>query len=118
MQRVSKLGIGIDIIYVRRFEEIPYEKNKEFYKKIFNASEMKYCLKFKNPYVHFAAKFAVKEAVKKSLVEKVSLLEILTSHSDSKPHVNIKKKNNYIFLVSLSHEKEVAVAVVISQKLK
>lgn len=117
---IEKFGIGIDIIDVNRFKKIPYVSKMNFYKKIFLSSEIKYCLKYKNQYEHFAGKFAIKEAVKKSIKEQISLLEIETSHSNSKPIVKLKtkKKINYIFLASISHEKNYAIGIVISEKIE
>ncbi len=113
------MGIGIDIVDVNRFEKIPYAEKKDFYKKIFLPSEIKYCLKYKNPYERFAGKFAIKEAVQKSLNESISPLKIIVSYSHSKPQVNLldKKKMNYLFIVSISHDKKLAVAVVIAEKI-
>lgn len=115
---LEKIGMGIDIVDVNRFKKIPYKTRPEFYKKIFLPSEISYCIKFKNPYEHFAGKFAVKEAVKKSVPAKLPFLSIETYHSNSCPKVRIKgkHKNDYVFLASISHEKNLAVAAVISQK--
>ena len=66
------LGVGVDIVEVKRFKEKPYNKNKKFYEKIFLNSEIEYCLKFKSASEHFAGKFALKEAVKKALDENIS----------------------------------------------
>lgn len=114
---IEILGIGIDIIDVDQFTKIPYSEKPNFYKKIFLPSEIKYCLKYKNPYEHFAGKFATKEAVKKSINERISMLNIETSHINSKPVVKLRGKwqNKYRFIVSISHEKKTAVAVIISQ---
>jgi len=116
---IEKFGIGIDIVDVNRFKKIPHTSKMKLYKKIFLTSEIKYCLKYKNPYEHFAGKFAIKEAVKKSIKEQISLLEIETSHSSSKPVVKLKTTNkiNYIFLASITHEKNYAVGIVISEKI-
>jgi phosphopantetheine--protein transferase-like protein len=115
--RLSSIGIGIDVVKINRFKSRSYESHKSFYKKIFNKSEIDYCLKFKEPYKHFAGKFAIKEAVKKSISEERSLICIKTGHSNSKPIVSIVG-NKYRFLVSVSHEQDIAVAVVISEKVK
>ena len=117
---IEKLGIGIDITSVDQFKKISYSKKPNFYKKIFLTSEIKYCLKYKNSYEHFAGKFALKEAVKKAINERISMLDIETSHSNSKPVVNLrgKWKNKYKFLASISHEKEFAVCMVVSEKLE
>ena len=98
-------NIGIDMVDIDRFRKKEYGKNKFFYEKIFTKSEIKYCLSFKNKSEHFAGKFAIKEAVKKSIKEKISFIEIVTSHNNSKPKIILKKKLNYRFLVSISHER-------------
>jgi holo-[acyl-carrier protein] synthase len=116
---IKKFGLGIDVVDVNNFKKIKFASKPNFYKKIFHPSEIKYCLKYKNPYEHFAGKFAVKEAVKKAINEKISMLDIITLQSKSKPVVQIKNKklDNYRFLVSITHEKNFAVGVVISEKV-
>lgn len=113
---LEKIGIGIDIIEINRFKEKPFETNSNFYKKIFHDSEIKYCLNHKNPYQSFAAKFAIKESVIKSINKQLSFLDILTDYVGSKPIVTLLNDSSYNFLVSVSHEKVYAVAVVISEK--
>jgi holo-[acyl-carrier protein] synthase len=115
---IEKFGIGIDIVDVTAFEKIPYSSKRGFYEKIFLPSEIKYCLKYKNPYERFAGKFAIKEAVKKSIRENISPLKIMVSHSNSKPTVSLigTGKKNYIFIASISHDKKLAVGVVISER--
>ena len=108
-------GIGVDIVNINRFKNLDYEDNKKFYQKIFLESEIEYCLKFKNSEQHFAGKFALKEAIKKSLTEPIEFLEIMTGHKNSKPTVTLKIQNNYNFFVSISHEKDYAIAMVIIQ---
>ena len=111
----KKFGVGIDMVEIKRFEDKAYQKNKKFYKKIFRQSEINYCLKFKNPGPHFAGKFAIKEAMKKSLDKPTDFLDIITKHKNSEPAVNLKINNSYTFYVSVSHEKDYAIAIVISQ---
>ena len=119
LEMIKNLGIGIDIIEVSRFRKKKYEENKNFYKKIFVKSEINYCLKFKNSAERFAGKFAIKEAVIKSISGKIGFLDIETSHLKSKPIVRIKKsREKYNFIASLSHENDFAVAVVISERIK
>ena len=119
LEMIKNLGIGIDIIEVSRFRKKKYEENKNFYKKIFVKSEINYCLKFKNSAERFAGKFALKEALIKSIDRKIRFSEIETSHLKSKPIVKIKKsQEKYNFIASLSHENDFAVAVVISERIK
>lgn len=116
MNLLNKIGVGIDIADVIQFKEIPFTSKSGFYKKIFNDSEIKYCLKYKNDSEHFAAKFAIKEAVKKSIHDKISMLDIETYHIKSKPYVRLRKlQNKYTFKVSVSHESNIAVAIVMSE---
>jgi holo-[acyl-carrier protein] synthase len=114
MMKIS--NIGIDIVNIERFKKKRYAKNKKFYQKIFTNSEIKYCLEFKNSPEHFAGKFAIKEAVKKSIKEKIPFNKILTMHKNSKPGIILKMKSNYEFLVSVSHEANIALAIVIALK--
>lgn len=114
---LEKIGIGIDIIDTIRFKEKPFETDKNFYKKIFHDSEIKYCLEHANSSQSFAAKFAIKESVIKSINKQINFLDILTGHLNSNPTVTLLNDNSYNFLVSVSHEKLYAVAVVVSEKL-
>ena len=116
MKLMEIFNIGIDIISIERFKKKEYDKNKKFYQKIFTNSEIRYCLEFKNSSEHFAGKFAIKEAVRKSIKEKIPFNKILTIHKNSKPRVILKRKLNYEFLVSVSHEANIAFAVVIALK--
>lgn len=115
---IENFGIGIDVINVNRFKNKPFNENEGFYKKIFLDGEIDYCLKFKNSAEKFAGKFALKEALIKSINKNLKFSEIMTSHLDSKPIIKIlDSEQNYKFMVSLSHENEIAVAVVISEKI-
>ena len=82
-------GIGIDIVEICRFKKIKYNSKPSFYKKLFKQNEIDYCLKFKNSHEKFAGKFAVKEALIKSIHEKLELSSIQTSYFNSKPIVKI-----------------------------
>lgn len=116
---LENFGVGIDIVEIERFRGKNYKKNKNFYEKIFSKSEIAYCLKFKDPYPHFAGKFAIKESVIKSVEEDIGFLEILSNNTRNGPTVKLirQKSKKYSFQVSVTHEKKYAVAVVISNKL-
>tara|TARA_B100001750_G_C15333448_1_gene508524 strand:- start:184 stop:573 length:390 start_codon:yes stop_codon:yes gene_type:complete len=111
-------GIGTDIVDIKRFKSKPLNKNLNFYKKLFSNSEIKYCQKFRSSYENFAGKFAIKESVIKAIPEKISFLDITTSHSKNKPKIILNNElyEKYRFLVSVSHEKDFAIAFVIAFK--
>ena len=112
---LENFRMGIDIIDISRFQEKFFESNKSFYEKIFNSSEIEYCLSKKNSYQSFATKFAIKESVIKCLDHPINFLDIFTDHENEKPTVTLLNDSSYRFLVSVSHEKSHAVAVVISE---
>ena len=95
---IEKFGIGIDIVKISRFKNKPYSKNQRFYKKLFLMSEIRYCLKFKDNAIHFAGKFAIKEAVKKSVRQDVSFLDIETYYLNSKPKIKLKNNVKKLYL--------------------
>ena len=119
LEMIKNLGIGIDIIEVSRFRRKKYEENRNFYKKIFVKSEINYCLKFKNSAERFAGKFAIKEAVIKSIPEKIGLHDIEIVYVNRKPRIRLKNslRKKYDFIVSVSHEKEFAIGIVIAEKI-
>ncbi len=111
------MNIGIDLVQISRFERIPYNDNESFYKKNFSDNEIEYCLKFNEPYKHFAGKFAIKEATIKSLGKKIKLSNIVTYYENEKPNVSVIKEN-FNFNVSMSHDGDYAIAIVISNSEK
>ena len=114
---IENFGLGVDIVDINRFRNIPYEEKTSFYNKIFNKNEIKYCLKFKDPYTHFAGKFAIKESVIKSIDTKENFSKIITDHYNKKPIVSICGKNDYTFSASITHEKDYAIGIVIAKKI-
>tara|TARA_Y100000590_G_scaffold464109_1_gene632735 strand:- start:2626 stop:2964 length:339 start_codon:yes stop_codon:yes gene_type:complete len=111
------MNVGIDLVLISRFKKIPYLENESFYKKKFSQDEIQYCLKYNEPYKHFAGKFAIKEATIKSIEKKIELSDIVTYYENDKPCVKISKEN-LNFKVSMSHDGDYAIAIVISYKNK
>jgi len=114
MNFIDELDVGIDLVKIDRFKKIPFDKNKSFYKKNFSEEEIEYCLRFEEPYKHFAGKFAIKEATIKAINKKIELLEIKTYHDKSKPKVSIINEE-IDFKVSVSHDGDYAIAIVFSK---
>ena len=86
--------IGIDIVKIDRFREKSIFENESLYEKIFTKSEMTYCKKFSDHYPHFAGKFALKEAVQKSIKKSLVFNKIETLHSNSKPEIKLHNSKN------------------------
>ena len=114
---IESISVGIDIVDISRFKKLDYKKNSKLFERIFSKSEIQYCIKFKNSAEHFAGKFAIKESVRKCVGNKIKFKDIITDHQKSKPNVEIKNKPEYFFQVSISHDKNVGVAVVLCEKL-
>ena len=89
---IENFGIGIDISSIEKFKNKSFYENEGFYRKIFSKEEIDYCLKFKNYHEKFAAKFAIKEALIKSINQEIELLKIKTSYLNSKPTVKIDEQ--------------------------
>ncbi len=108
--------MGADIADVRRFRKLPYGRNKSFYSKVFTDAEIRHCLAKQDPYPHFAARFAAKEAVAKAMnfsVYKAKNVEIVNDKT-GKPEAKIKdrkSKTKNKLMVSLSHTKDQAIAI-------
>jgi holo-[acyl-carrier protein] synthase len=60
-------GIGIDVVEVDRIAAIIERHGELFLEKLFTVAERSYCAAQKKPALHYAARFAAKEAVSKSL---------------------------------------------------
>jgi holo-[acyl-carrier protein] synthase len=118
-------GIGIDIIEVARIKRV-LESNPAFRYKVFSEQEIEYCESKADPGMSYAVRFAAKEAFMKALGtgwnHEVSWAEIETvSEKNGFPRLVIKgttnealkKRNISKCHLSLSHEKEYAVASVV-----
>ena len=119
-------GVGTDIVEVKRINKLI--KKKTLLKKIFNTKEITKCLKIKNSSNCFAKRFAAKEAFSKALgtgfTKGLSFNEIIIlNEKNGKPYIKlldrtktiVKKriiKKNYKISLSLSDEKNYAVAFV------
>jgi holo-[acyl-carrier protein] synthase len=113
-------GIGIDIIEIKRIRNISEKYGERFFQRIFTDNEITYCKSFSKPDLHFAGRFAAKEAYSKSIGTGISKdfgwkdIEILNDKR-GKPYITHIKENEYSkyeFRVSISHTDDYACAVV------
>jgi len=63
---MNLLGIGIDVVEVERIGSSMDEFGEAFVKRIFTPNEIVYCKSQKRPAIHYAARFAAKEAIAKA----------------------------------------------------
>ena len=63
---MNLIGIGIDVVEVSRIKSSLDEFEGRFQQKIFTEAEREYCAKQKRPELHFAGRFAAKEAIAKA----------------------------------------------------
>lgn len=59
-------GIGIDVVEVDRIEAAITRQGEAFLVRLFTQAERNYCERQARPALHFAARFAAKEAVSKA----------------------------------------------------
>jgi len=106
-------GIGNDIVEIERVRKSYDHHGCRFLTRLFTLKEQDYCLKFKDPVPHFAARFSAKESIVKALGtgfgEQVSWLDIeIINDPSGKPLVTFseslkKKLNDPLVLISISH---------------
>ena len=60
------VGLGVDIVEIERMRKI-LKRSPAFSRKVFSAEECRYCDATAQPVVHYATRFAAKEAVLKAL---------------------------------------------------
>ncbi len=116
-------GIGIDVVEVERIASSMDEFGDRFANRIFTSSERDYCERQKRPEIHYAARFAAKEAVAKAfgtgIGEDLSWLDMEVRRRESgEPEIHLtgagakfaKKNKIGQIKVSLTHAQHYAAA--------
>jgi phosphopantetheine--protein transferase-like protein len=108
-----KIDIGLDTEEIARFKNI--KKNSTFIENNFTSTEKEYCFTKTMPERHLAGIFCVKEAVRKVINKEINFKKINVTHSkEGKPLIRIiGAKTKIKFKVSITHTKELAIAMVI-----
>ena len=107
------LGTGIDIIEIDRIKKAIDRWGDHFTHHVFNEEEILYAQRHKNPYQHFAGRFAAKEAVFKAVGDqKMGWKDLtITNDTDGKPTCRYSAQGfNKKIHISISHSKDYAVA--------
>lgn len=105
------MEVGVDLVEIARVKAFA-KRNPRFLTRVFSKSEIAYCKAKKDPWPHFAVRFAAKEAVYKALGEaRIPLTAISVLRADTgRPTVTIAGKPAKGLKLSLSHGREHAVA--------
>ena len=121
-------GIGIDVIQNERIRDSIQRFGDRFLKRIYTEGEIEYCRKCAQPELHYAARFAAKEAAFKALGtgwaggikwKDVEVVRMPTGkpelhlHGEASSYAASAGANR--FYVSLTHDQLVSCAVVIME---
>ncbi|HXC94330.1 MAG TPA: holo-ACP synthase [Edaphobacter sp.] len=122
------LGLGTDLIETRRLQESIDRFGERFLARVFTAAEIAYCKRKKNAAESFAARFAAKEAGAKALgtgiSHGVSWKEFeVQREASGRPTLHLSGRARELadtmgvkrIQVSLTHSREWAMAVVVTE---
>jgi len=121
------IGIGTDIIEVKRIQEISEKYGQRFINRIYTKEEQQYCESFNDTkYLHYAARFAIKESFSKAIGTGITrgfkFREIgIVNEKSGQPRVVLSGKllkqwGDYKIHVSLSHTEENAISFLIIEE--
>ena len=121
-------GHGIDLVEIGRIRDILAKYGDKFLKRHFHSSEIENSKRYHDPAQYFSARFAAKEAFAKAMgtgFRGFAPIDVIVVSENGKPprlafSEKLKRKFTNLsensFLLSLSHEKGMAVASVIRIK--
>ena len=119
-----EIYIGTDIVTVSRIRDLISTHPERFIQRTYTDQEQSYCVGKADPVIHYAGRFAAKEAIKKALMtsgikEPISWMEmeVIADH-DGAPIVNLQggKFSGLDCKVSISHTKDIAIASAVITK--
>ena len=116
---MSDLYIGTDIVDVQRIKTSIDNHSAKFINKVFSPEEQDYCNSKSSPEIHYAGRFAAKEAIIKAI--KSSGFDrpfgmkniVIINYSGGSPYVKLDFKYKGDIKVSISHTQAHAVAFAI-----
>jgi holo-[acyl-carrier protein] synthase len=121
-------GFGTDIVDISRIERLLNKYNSHFKEKIYTPSEIDYCEAKAAPAIHYAGRWAVKEAFYKALPVACQRysgwkgIEVILSVGNGKPVIQIcsnelkkhlEKEQITEYHMSISHERKYCIASVV-----
>ena len=112
-------SVGTDIIEVERVKTLIDKYGDKFLNKIFTSNEITYCESHKNPSIHFAGRFSVKESIKKAASSNYDITRIkfnqisIINDKNGRPYVDCKYFPLDNIDVSISHTQTHAISIAI-----
>ena len=113
-------GVGIDIVEIKRFKDV----KQSFVNRVFSEKEIEYFASKSLPEQSMAGNFAAKEAFSKAIGTGIRGFDIkdveILRNNLGMPYIKLnpplnEKYEKYCFDVSISHEKDFAVSIVVMQ---
>lgn len=117
-------GIGVDIVETARIRESLEKFGERFKRRVFLPAEQAYCDRMPDPAIHYAGRFAAKEAVSKTFGTGIGRvlgwldIEVVRNETSGEPTVQLHGKGLELLasrgarrvLISLAHTTDYAVA--------
>ena len=113
-------SVGVDIVEIARIKTAYLRWGRSFLEKIFVSDEIEYCMSKANPYPSLAGRFAAKEAAFKALSNAGIKVErwhhlIVCRSPEGLPFLYSEGVKGIELHLSISHTREMAVAMVVAQ---
>ncbi|MFC1481499.1 holo-ACP synthase [Candidatus Neomarinimicrobiota bacterium] len=120
------IHLGTDIVEVERIAQLIKSWQGRFLERIYTPEEIGYCQKQTSPQIHFAGRFAAKEAVKKAVYSAgydtpIAFNQIkITRTAQGAPLVKVMNLSELDIKISISHtaNNAVATAVVVNHEAR
>lgn len=120
------IGLGMDVVEIKRVRQLWDEHRERFLEKIFHENEKNYALNQADPVISFAARFAAKEAASKAFGTGIGAelgwldMEVVRK-ANERPELVLhgkgvelaEKRGIHRILLTLTHTNEYAAATVI-----
>jgi holo-[acyl-carrier protein] synthase len=118
-------GIGTDIVEIQRIKKLVEKYGDQFLNKVFTEAEIVFCKAKANPSIHFAGRWAAKEAFYKALpltcqpLSSWKSVQVISSGISGMPLIEIcssmlqhqiAKESVSHFHISISHEQAYCIA--------
>lgn len=120
------LTCGVDLIEVARVRRVAEKHGDHFLHRVFTPTEIEYCAPKPNPWLHYAARFAAKEALFKAvppgILPALVWAEIgVVNGGAGEPYLEFsgatqRHLDGWTFAVSLAHVRELAIATVVGRR--